>query len=103
MFNPDSLAPPLILYEVCGEAGSSVCDSLQQVCDTIHAYVIPDIVTTISPFPPVFCADSIQDITANVPIYNIQLVGILDMMEQVQKFTMITSTLRRFQGLIRLL
>ena len=69
-FTPDSLAPPLILYEVCGETNSSACDSLGTICDTVEAYVIQEVIATISPYPPVFCEDAIEDITLSiVPIY----------------------------------
>ncbi len=66
IFTPDNTAPPLIRYEVCGDIGNLNCATTVTICDTVIVEVLPEVIVSISPDPPVFCADNVQPIVANV-------------------------------------
>ncbi|MEI7982669.1 MAG: HYR domain-containing protein, partial [Bacteroidota bacterium] len=55
VITPDSLAPPVIKYLVCGQVAGNPCSSGGIVCDTVVVHVYPKISISISPDPPTFC------------------------------------------------
>jgi len=52
---PDSLAPPVIQYLVCGTVTGNPCSPGGIVCDTVTVHVYPEVSVSIYPDPPVFC------------------------------------------------
>lgn len=66
LFTPDDNAPPVILYEVCGDRGSVICGEPYFICDTVFAIVHPDIIATVTPNPAIYCADNIGTLTGNI-------------------------------------
>jgi hypothetical protein len=65
-FTPDSLAPPIIKYLVCGVVTGNVCAAGGIVCDTVEVYVYPEISIAIYPDPPTFCIYDPHTIYASV-------------------------------------
>ena len=65
-FTPDSNSPPVIYYQVCGDAGTLICGSPVNICDTVIAIVYPEIVVTVNPNPAVFCEDSIGTLVSTI-------------------------------------
>jgi len=55
VITPDSLAPPIIKYLVCGQVAGNPCSPGGIVCDTVVVHVFPEISISISPDPPTFC------------------------------------------------
>jgi hypothetical protein len=75
VITPDSLAPPIIKYLVCGQVSGNPCSPGGIVCDTVIVHVFPDISISISPNPPTFCDYSPGTIYASVypaDMYEIQ-------------------------------
>ncbi|MCK9203673.1 MAG: HYR domain-containing protein [Bacteroidales bacterium] len=66
VITPDSLAPPIIKYLVCGEVAGNPCSPGGIVCDTVIVHIFPDITISISPDPPTFCDYSSGTIHASV-------------------------------------
>ncbi|HLF63580.1 MAG TPA: hypothetical protein VI603_07500, partial [Saprospiraceae bacterium] len=66
VFTPDSTAPTVILYQVCGDAGTILCNVPVNICDTIVAYVYPKIEVTVNPNPAIFCVDDIGTLVSSV-------------------------------------
>ncbi len=56
--SPDSLAPPFIDYEVCGDPAAGACLPPDPFCDTIRVYIMPELIVDATPDTPVFCTNS---------------------------------------------
>ena len=65
-FTPDSNAPSVIYYEVCGDAGTVLCGMPFDICDTVVALVYPEIIVTVTPDPPIFCIDNIETLIRTI-------------------------------------
>jgi len=75
IFNPDSLAPSIIKYLVCGEVSGNSCTESGIVCDTVVVHVFPEVKISIYPDPPTFCIYDPKTIYAAVSpsgTYNIK-------------------------------
>lgn len=75
LFTPDSLAPSIIKYRVCGQVLGNVCATGGIVCDTVEVFVYPEITISIYPDPPTFCIYDPHTIYASVTpagTYNIK-------------------------------
>ena len=65
-FTPDENAPQFIEYEICGDAGSVICGTASEACETITLEVIPEIFISVAPNPASFCIDEIQPLVSTV-------------------------------------
>lgn len=65
-FTPDSLAPSVIKYLVCGQVLGNICATGGIVCDTVEVYVYPEIHILLYPDPPTFCIYDPHTIYASV-------------------------------------
>jgi hypothetical protein len=53
-FTPDTNAPSIIQYQVCGDRGSLICGQPLEICDTVVALVYPKIEAIVNPNPAIF-------------------------------------------------
>jgi hypothetical protein len=66
MFTPDSLAPPVIRYKVCGNIGSTACNSAGTDCDTITVNVYNKIDLQWNVNPTIVCENNMPTLIPNI-------------------------------------